>query len=132
MNKPVHKTDQQWQEQLSPEQYRVARQGGTERPYSGEHYTRTEQGDYHCICCGSLLFHSDSKFDAGCGWPSFWEEADGQGIRRLRDTSHGMVRVEVRCAHCDAHLGHVFPDGPEPTGERYCINSVCLSFQAKP
>jgi peptide-methionine (R)-S-oxide reductase len=129
MDKPSPLSDADWRARLSPEQYRVARQGGTERPFSGEHYQRTEQGDYHCVCCGSLLFHSDTKFDAGCGWPSFWAEAAGNRITRLRDTSHGMIRVEVRCTNCDAHLGHVFPDGPEPTGERYCINSVCLSFQ---
>ncbi|NWK79291.1 peptide-methionine (R)-S-oxide reductase MsrB [Aquitalea sp. LB_tupeE] len=129
MDKPSPLSDADWRARLSPEQYRVARQGGTERPFSGEHYQRTEQGDYHCVCCGSLLFHSDTKFDAGCGWPSFWAEAAGERIKRLRDTSHGMIRVEVRCASCDAHLGHVFPDGPEPTGERYCINSVCLSFK---
>lgn len=129
MHDPKSISDADWRARLTPEQYRVARQGGTERPFSGEHYLRNEQGDYHCICCGSLLFHSDSKFDAGCGWPSFWEEAAGQRITRLRDTSHGMLRVEVRCANCNAHLGHVFPDGPEPSGERYCINSVCLSFK---
>jgi len=129
MNDPKSISDADWRTRLSPEQYSVARQGGTERPFSGEHYQRTEQGDYHCICCGSLLFHSDTKFDAGCGWPSFWAEAAGERITRLRDTSHGMLRVEVRCANCDAHLGHVFPDGPEPTGERYCINSVCLNFK---
>nr|WP_287877283.1 peptide-methionine (R)-S-oxide reductase MsrB [Aquitalea sp.] len=129
MNDPKSISDADWRTRLSPEQYRVARQGGTERPFSGEHYLRTERGDYYCICCGSLLFHSDTKFDAGCGWPSFWAEAAGERITRLRDTSHGMLRVEVRCTNCDAHLGHVFPDGPEPTGERYCINSVCLSFK---
>ncbi|WP_420837516.1 peptide-methionine (R)-S-oxide reductase MsrB [Aquitalea denitrificans] len=129
MNDPKSISDADWRTRLSPEQYRVARQGGTERPFSGEHYLRTERGDYYCICCGSLLFHSDTKFDAGCGWPSFWAEAAGERITRLRDTSHGMLRVEVRCTNCDAHLGHVFPDGPEPTGERYCINSVCLNFK---
>ncbi|UTH74427.1 peptide-methionine (R)-S-oxide reductase MsrB [Chromobacterium sp. IIBBL 290-4] len=127
----IQKTDAEWRAQLTPEQYRVARQSGTERPFSGEHYFHNKQGDYHCACCGALLFHSDTKFDAGCGWPSFWAEAAGANIQRITDTSHGMVRVEVRCSNCDAHLGHVFEDGPDPSGERYCINSVCLDFKAK-
>ncbi|MEN7430069.1 peptide-methionine (R)-S-oxide reductase MsrB [Chromobacterium sp. TRC.1.1.SA] len=127
----IEKTDAEWRAQLTPEQYRVARQSGTERPFSGEHYFHNKKGDYFCVCCGALLFHSDTKFDAGCGWPSFWAEAAGANIARITDTSHGMVRVEVRCSHCDAHLGHVFEDGPEPSGERYCINSVCLDFKAE-
>ncbi|MCD4506745.1 peptide-methionine (R)-S-oxide reductase MsrB [Chromobacterium piscinae] len=127
----IEKTDAEWRAQLTPEQYRVARQSGTERPFSGEHYFHNKKGDYFCVCCGALLFHSDTKFDADCGWPSFWAEAAGANIARITDTSHGMVRVEVRCSHCDAHLGHVFEDGPEPSGERYCINSVCLNFKAE-
>ncbi|HNX72290.1 peptide-methionine (R)-S-oxide reductase MsrB [Rivihabitans pingtungensis] len=124
-------SEAQWRARLTPEQFRVTRQGGTEYPFSGEHYRRSEPGQYHCVCCGAHLFDADVKFDAGCGWPSFWQEAPGAGIRRLRDRSHGMIRTEVRCGQCDAHLGHVFDDGPPPTGERYCINSVALTFTAQ-
>ncbi|GGP26204.1 peptide-methionine (R)-S-oxide reductase MsrB [Silvimonas amylolytica] len=132
MTDKVVKTEAQWRDQLTPEQYRVTRQAGTERPFSGDLYYRNDEGDYSCVCCDALLFHSGTKFDAHCGWPSFWEEAVPGAIKRIEDYSHGMTRTEVRCARCDAHLGHVFPDGPEPTGERYCINSVSMTFKPEP
>jgi peptide-methionine (R)-S-oxide reductase len=122
------KTDAEWRAQLSPLAYAVTRQGGTERPFTGEYTSTTTPGTYHCICCGTPLFKSDAKFESGCGWPSFFAPLDGANLIELRDTSHGMIRTEIRCNGCDAHLGHVFPDGPPPTGLRYCINSVCLTL----
>lgn len=127
----VEKTDAEWREQLSPMDYQVTRQAATERPFSGRYWDHFEQGDYRCVCCGVKLFESDTKFDAGCGWPSYWQPADASMVERVRDTSHGMVRVEVRCQNCGAHLGHVFEDGPQPTGERYCINSAALDFDPR-
>ncbi|MFY9810074.1 peptide-methionine (R)-S-oxide reductase MsrB [Aquabacterium sp.] len=127
----VEKTDAEWREQLSPMDYQVTRQAATERPFSGRYWDHFEKGDYRCVCCGVKLFESDTKFDAGCGWPSYWQPADDSMVERVRDTSHGMVRVEVRCQNCGAHLGHVFEDGPQPTGERYCINSAALDFDPR-
>ncbi len=126
----VTKTAKEWQEQLSEEEFHVCRQSGTEAPFSGKYYNNKENGTYDCICCGSPLFTSETKFDSGTGWPSYYETVE-DSVREIKDQMHGMMRVEVRCASCDSHLGHVFPDGPEPTGQRYCINSVSLQFKGE-
>ncbi|MFT5290967.1 MAG: peptide-methionine (R)-S-oxide reductase [Planctomycetota bacterium] len=126
----VTKSEEEWRAQLSPEEYRVARESGTERAFSGRYHDSKEPGTYLCICCSTPLFRSDAKFESGCGWPSFFEPLEGANLVELKDGTHGMVRTEIRCATCDAHLGHVFPDGPPPTGLRYCINSVSLQHEA--
>lgn len=127
----VVKTDAEWRKQLTPQQYEVLRKAATERAFTGEYTDNHKAGTYSCAACGSELFTSDKKFDSGCGWPSFWAVAAKDKVKLLQDDSHGMQRIEVRCATCDGHLGHVFDDGPKPSGKRYCINSVSLKFKPK-
>lgn len=125
------KTEEQWREELTPEQFHVCREKGTEHPFTGKYLKNKEPGVYTCACCGAELFDSSTKFDSGTGWPSFWDVVDPKKVKLITDQSHGMTRIEVTCANCGAHLGHVFPDGPDPTGQRYCINSVSLGFKKR-
>lgn len=131
MSHKITKTDQEWASQLTPEQYKVCRQKGTERPFSGQYNNSKKDGVYHCVCCGEPLFDSREKFDSGTGWPSFWKPIDEKSVAEEEDRSLLMRRTEVLCSRCEAHLGHVFPDGPEPTGLRYCINSVALDLKER-
>jgi len=129
MGDEIEKTEDEWKGVLTPEQFHVLRNKGTERPFTGEYWNSKEQGLYRCAGCGEELFDSSTKYDSHCGWPSFFDSIDPKKVREIEDFSHGMHRVEVVCSKCGGHLGHIFPDGPKPTGVRYCINSVSLKFE---
>ena len=129
MSDKIQKSDAEWRAQLTPDEYAITRHAGTERAFTGKYHDCKEQGTYHCVCCGAPLFSSDTKYDSGSGWPSYYQPVEAGAIAEHEDTSHFMRRVEVVCSKCDAHLGHVFPDGPQPTGLRYCINSASLKLE---
>lgn len=132
MMKKIKHTEKEWTVKLSPQQFQVLRKCGTEPPFTGKYYHNTKNGKYFCAACGALLFTSETKYDSGSGWPSFYAPANNKNIVEVHDTSMGMDRIEIRCAHCGSHLGHLFPDGPRPTGSRYCVNSLALDFEEKP
>lgn len=129
MSDKLNKSEEAWREELTPEKYHICREKGTEPPFSGKYLDNKEPGIYRCACCGAELFDANTKFNSGTGWPSFWDALDPGKVKLTEDHSHGMTRIEVTCANCGAHLGHVFPDGPPPTGQRYCINSIALDFE---